>query len=103
MDDIKKTTFIEPLPSIAITCEPIESETKPKKKKSKKRKSRKLRCGVCKKRLGFIGIKCKCGQYFCGHHRYASEHNCNWDYQDENKTQLIQENPDLNPKKIDII
>tara|TARA_B100000035_G_scaffold224704_1_gene193185 strand:- start:1117 stop:1422 length:306 start_codon:yes stop_codon:yes gene_type:complete len=101
MDEIKKSIFIEQSPPISITCNPVE--TKPKKKKSKKKKSRKLRCGVCKKRLGFIGIKCKCGQYFCGHHRYASEHNCDWNYQDENKTQLIKENPDLNPTKIDII
>jgi len=39
------------------------------------------RCNACNKKLGVLGgIKCRCDKHFCSLHRYASEHNCQYDY-----------------------
>ncbi|XP_010669036.2 zinc finger A20 and AN1 domain-containing stress-associated protein 12-like [Beta vulgaris subsp. vulgaris] len=38
--------------------------------------STRTRCDACKKRVGLIGFKCRCGGVYCGLHRYANEHSC---------------------------
>jgi hypothetical protein len=40
----------------------------------------KTRCWKCNKKVGITGIECKCGFIFCGTHRYADEHNCQFDH-----------------------
>ena len=83
---------------------PVVEETKvdgenpqPKPKKKKKRKKR---CAECKKRVGSMGITCKCGKLFCGKHRYASEHDCTWDYQAGTHKRILKDNPDMSFNKI---
>ena len=77
------------------------------KKKNKKTKKRKIkepsRCQFdgCKKKLGLVKINCKCTLYFCPKHR--TNHNCTYDYKNNNKKNqnLIEGNSNF--KKIDKI
>ena len=83
-----------------VKSEPVvENTEKPKPKRKKKRK----RCAECKKRVGSFGITCKCGKLFCAIHRYASEHDCTWDYKTEQCKIIKENNPDMSFKKIDTI
>ncbi|XP_013140994.1 PREDICTED: uncharacterized protein LOC106105256 [Papilio polytes] len=44
-------------------------------------KLRRLRCGVCRRRLGAATEhRCRCGGAYCAPHRYAEVHGCNYDY-----------------------
>lgn len=40
----------------------------------------KNRCKKCNKKVGLTGFACRCGEMFCGSHRYPEEHSCNFDY-----------------------
>jgi hypothetical protein len=46
------------------------------------------RCEHCKKKLGLLEYKCKCGKTFCITHLHAEEHKCTYDYKSEAKEQL---------------
>lgn len=46
------------------------------------------RCEQCKKKLGVMEYKCKCGKTFCITHLHAESHKCTYDYQAEAKTIL---------------
>ena len=48
-------------------------EVKPKKKK-------KNRCSHCRKNVGLLGVKCKCGKLFCTRHLHPEEHMCEFDH-----------------------
>ena len=37
-------------------------------------------CKKCNKKVGLTGFTCRCGGLYCGNHRYAEEHSCNYDY-----------------------
>ena len=67
----------------------------PEQVSEKPPKKNKIRCGVCRKKLGltgnfknvyrtiftgFVAFKCRCGLYFCGIHRYSDKHDCQFDY-----------------------
>ncbi|KJP89161.1 hypothetical protein AK88_01247 [Plasmodium fragile] len=52
----------------------------------------KKKCFFCCKRIGLLGIKCRCNHYFCSVHRYADAHNCTFDYKNYHKQQLIKNN-----------
>ena len=83
--------------ALSKTPEKIVEKTKKKKKKKKKRSKR---CLTCNKKVGMFGFNCKCGDLFCGEHRYASQHNCTYDYQTEHRCSIIKNNPDANFNKI---
>lgn len=44
---------------------------------------KKPKCTECKKKLGLLGIKCRCDKVFCTHHIMAESHNCTYDYRGE--------------------
>ncbi|SBT87471.1 zinc finger protein, putative [Plasmodium malariae] len=52
----------------------------------------KTKCFLCNKRIGLLGIKCRCEHYFCALHRYADTHNCTFDYKKYYKDQLMKNN-----------
>ncbi|KAI9161236.1 hypothetical protein LWI28_015651 [Acer negundo] len=52
----------------------------------------KSRCKNCNKKVGLTGFKCRCGDLFCGMHRYATEHSCTFDYKKFDREILIKEN-----------
>ena len=83
--------------------ETVPKETVPNGTKKSKKKKR-PRCQVCNKKLSlYISFECRCKKKFCPVHRYASEHNCTFDYKNEGRNQLIKDNPKIEPKKINLI
>ena len=52
----------------------------------------KPKCYKCKKKLGLFYIKCKCNNIFCNGHRYSEEHDCTYNYYEENKNNNIKNN-----------
>ena len=51
------------------------------------------RCWKCNKKVGLTGFKCKCGYVFCGAHRYAGEHECDFDYKTTGREAIAKANP----------
>jgi len=58
------------------------------------------RCWGCKKKVGLLGIKCRCGFTFCGTHRYPECHHCEFDYKTMGKEILKVQNPVVVAPKI---
>ncbi|KAG2490487.1 hypothetical protein HYH03_011115 [Edaphochlamys debaryana] len=58
------------------------------------------RCLACKKKVGLTGFTCKCGDVFCGQHRYAESHQCPFDYKGVAKAQLEKLNPVIQAQKV---
>ena len=57
-----------------------------------KRNERK-RCNNCKKKIGLLGFQCRCGDVFCGSHRYPEMHACKIDWKEIGREVLIKQNP----------
>ncbi|RVW65205.1 Zinc finger A20 and AN1 domain-containing stress-associated protein 1 [Vitis vinifera] len=58
------------------------------------------KCEMCKKKVGIIGFKCRCGSMFCGKHRLPEKHECNFDYKAMGREILMKQNPTLKPEKL---
>ena len=54
----------------------------------------------CKKRLPLTAVECKCGLSFCSNHRYAEQHNCQFDYKGTKQKHLEAANPLVVPSKL---
>ncbi|PWA46882.1 Zinc finger, A20-type [Artemisia annua] len=65
-----------------------------------KEKVSKNRCLTCNKKVGVIGFKCRCGDMFCGAHRYPEEHDCAFDYQKSGKEGIAKANPVVKADKV---
>lgn len=63
-------------------------------------KAKKHRCYMCRKRVGLTGFDCRCGNLFCGIHRYSDKHNCPYDYKAEAAAKIRKENPVVVADKI---
>uniref|UniRef100_A0A673JFY3 AN1-type zinc finger protein 5-like n=1 Tax=Sinocyclocheilus rhinocerous TaxID=307959 RepID=A0A673JFY3_9TELE len=63
-------------------------------------KPKKNRCFTCRKRVGLTGFDCRCGNLFCGIHRYSDKHNCTYDYKAEAASKIRKENPVVVADKI---
>lgn len=59
------------------------------------------RCQQCRKKVGLTGFKCKCGQLFCGAHRYAEAHACTFDYRTAEREKLAAANPLVQASKVE--
>jgi len=57
---------------------------------SKSKKTKRCQFPQCSKKLTLVQrmTMCKCKKAFCAQHRAASQHNCSFDYQMENKCLL---------------
>lgn len=62
-----------------------------------------LRCTCCKKRVGYLGIKCRCNGVFCTAHMYPENHACTFDYKAAGAEILTKENPVVKRRKIESI
>ncbi|XP_034048423.1 AN1-type zinc finger protein 5-like isoform X2 [Thalassophryne amazonica] len=63
-------------------------------------KHKKNRCFICRKKLGLTGFDCRCGNLFCGFHRYSDKHNCPYDYKADAAAKIRRENPMVVADKI---
>uniref|UniRef100_A0A3Q3FU06 Zinc finger, AN1-type domain 5b n=1 Tax=Labrus bergylta TaxID=56723 RepID=A0A3Q3FU06_9LABR len=63
-------------------------------------KPKKNRCFMCRKKVGLTGFDCRCGNIFCGIHRYSDKHNCPYDYKAEAADKIRKENPVVVADKI---
>ncbi|KAM0846917.1 hypothetical protein ACQ4PT_055416 [Festuca glaucescens] len=63
----------------------------------------KSRCEACRKKVGLLGFACRCGGTYCGAHRHAGAHACNFDYRAAGREQIARQNPLVVPSKIDRI
>lgn len=80
-----------PAPVVSSSSEESKGDT-PKPKKN--------RCFMCRKRVGLTGFDCRCGNLFCGIHRYSDKHNCPYDYKAEAAAKIRKENPVVVADKI---
>ncbi|XP_073474345.1 AN1-type zinc finger protein 6 [Aquarana catesbeiana] len=65
-----------------------------------KAKLKKNRCNMCRKKVGLTGFECRCGNVFCGTHRYSDVHSCSFDYKAEAAAKIRKENPVVVGEKI---
>lgn len=54
---------------------------------------RKKRCKCCNKKVGLLGFECRCGDVFCGTHRYPEKHACKVDLKEIGRQGLVKQNP----------
>ncbi len=60
----------------------------------------KNRCWKCARKIGITGIECRCGYLFCAAHRYANEHDCDFDHKEMQRQKLAKENKEVKGKKL---
>lgn len=54
----------------------------------------------CRKKIGLIGFRCRCGEMFCSEHRYSDRHDCSYDYKAAGREAIARENPVVKAAKI---
>ena len=107
--DIKKEgNLITPPVSDVIASSPttelvevIETNEEKKPVLGPRVQNNKSRCFACKKKIGFTGCECRCGYIFCGEHRYADKHSCDFDYKSFTKAHLMVSNPVIAAQKVE--
>ncbi len=58
------------------------------------------RCSGCRRKVGLTGFRCRCGELFCGEHRYSDRHDCSYDYKSAGRDAIARENPVVKAAKI---
>nr|AMB19672.1 putative A20/AN1-like zinc finger family protein 1 [Taraxacum kok-saghyz] len=58
------------------------------------------RCSGCKRKVGLMGFRCRCGDMFCSEHRYSDRHDCSYDYKAAGREAIARENPVVRAAKI---
>ena len=66
-------------------------------------KPKKIKCAICKKKLGLMPFDCKCGLHFCALHRAPESHNCTFDFRSEGCKKLEERLVKYENKKIEVI
>ena len=61
------------------------------------------RCFDCNKKVGVMGFKCRCGETFCGSHRYPEEHKCEFDFKKTGRDLISKANPVVKADKVNRI
>ncbi|MQL96276.1 hypothetical protein Taro_028951 [Colocasia esculenta] len=61
------------------------------------------RCTTCSKRVGLTGFRCRCGEMFCGSHRYPEQHACTFDFKSAGREAIARANPVVKADKLDKI
>ncbi|XP_026177785.1 AN1-type zinc finger protein 5a isoform X2 [Mastacembelus armatus] len=96
----------KPEPLEPVVSQPAASSPSPvassstEESKGDTPKPKKNRCFMCRKRVGLTGFDCRCGNLFCGIHRYSDKHNCPYDYKTEAAAKIRKENPVVVADKI---
>lgn len=69
----------------------------------KKKKSKRCNYERCKKKLGVDPFDCKCGGQYCGKHRLGFDHECSFDFKQENRDKLSKQLVKIKKRKLDEI
>ncbi|XP_051143765.1 zinc finger A20 and AN1 domain-containing stress-associated protein 8-like [Andrographis paniculata] len=85
-----------------LDVQPINSSN-PTEIVEPKKKEGPNRCSSCKKRVGLTGFKCRCGNLFCGTHRYSDKHDCPFDYHTAAQEAIAKANPVVKAEKLNKI
>lgn len=59
----------------------------------------KTKCDQCGKKVLLINT-CKCNKNFCMKHHYPEDHDCTFNFKEEQKKKLIEMNPIIKKDKI---
>lgn len=91
----------DPKSSITFTFEASSSE-EANRPGVLKRPRNVTRCSGsgCRKRVGLMGIRCRCGDVFCPEHRYSDRHECSYDYKAAGREAIAKENPVVRASKL---
>ncbi|XP_062924808.1 AN1-type zinc finger protein 5-like isoform X2 [Mobula hypostoma] len=98
----KKDAEIEVTEPVVAEASPSVPETmsREEEKPVDVPRPKKNRCFQCRKKVGLAGFDCRCGNLFCGIHRYSDKHNCPYDYKAEAAMKIRKENPVIVAEKI---
>ena len=61
----------------------------------------KTKCWLCTRKIGLLGVQCRCGYFYCTEHRYAESHSCEYDYKTNERRKLRKQNPVVVASKLD--
>ncbi|GJN15796.1 hypothetical protein PR202_gb02737 [Eleusine coracana subsp. coracana] len=93
----------KPRPSLPAAASPVPAvavDHRPTAEPTKSSRSSVNRCHSCRKRVGLTGFRCRCGELFCGAHRYSDRHDCSFDYKSVGRDAIARENPVVRAAKI---
>ncbi|KAJ4831284.1 hypothetical protein Tsubulata_038029 [Turnera subulata] len=82
---------VSPTPSNSITADSV-GKASPAAIKN--------RCEGCNKKVGLTGFACRCGEVFCGKHRYPKDHCCTFDFRTLDRELLVKQNPLVQADKL---
>ncbi|KAG6927191.1 zinc finger AN1-type containing 6 [Chelydra serpentina] len=83
-----------------LVSESAESTSEEQDKSLDKPKQKKNRCFMCRKKVGLTGFECRCGNVYCGVHRYSDVHSCSYNYKADAAEKIRKENPVVVGEKI---
>ncbi|CAL9777806.1 unnamed protein product [Musa acuminata subsp. burmannicoides] len=83
----------------ASTTPKTDKESKPEEE-SKPQVRFSNRCSTCGRKVGLTGFRCRCGDLFCGRHRYSDVHDCSFDYKALGREEIAKANPVVKAAKI---
>ncbi|KAJ7311074.1 hypothetical protein JRQ81_006672 [Phrynocephalus forsythii] len=88
------------LNTIASASDSAEPSSEEQDKSLDKPKQKKTRCFMCRKKVGLTGFECRCGNVYCGVHRYSDVHSCSYNYKADAAEKIRKENPVVVGEKI---
>jgi hypothetical protein len=62
-----------------------------------------IKCRKCNKTCNLNNFKCRCDQIYCIRHKLPELHDCNYDYIENGKIEIIKNNPKIKSEKLDKI
>ena len=82
-------------------------DTTQQKEEQKEEQKQKPVCAMdgCKRKLKLVEVTtvCKCSKVFCGKHRHAEDHSCDFDYQGKGQRDLSNALVKLRGEKLSVI
>ncbi|XP_062998630.1 AN1-type zinc finger protein 6 isoform X1 [Elgaria multicarinata webbii] len=85
---------------VASASDSAEPSSEEQDKSLDKPKQKKTRCFMCRKKVGLTGFECRCGNVYCGVHRYSDVHSCSYNYKADAAEKIRKENPVVVGEKI---
>lgn len=97
LDAVRRVHEVKVVPSPMSAVEsPVEADDTPDVKIPKKN-----RCNSCRKKLRLAQrFTCRCELVFCVEHRFADDHDCQFDYKQHTQDILKKANPAIVSEKI---